>query len=301
MFHVEHFVKMEELKACPICNGDRFSPFITCKDYTVSQESFHIVSCQNCGFKFTNPRPSPSEIGSYYKAEEYVSHTDTKKGIVNKVYHAVRNRTTQQKFELVKSHMNGNALLDIGCGTGFFLNYCKQQGLDVLGLEPDADARDLVKKNHGIDALPIDELKNLPDNSRDAISLWHVLEHVLYLKEDAAEFKRVLKPDGTLFIAVPNCSSNDAAVYKEHWAAYDVPRHLYHFVPADIQRLFSDIDMEVVDTLPMKFDAYYVSMLSEKIKGGNNLSALINGWKSNRAAGKSHTYSSQIYVIKPKK
>ena len=87
---------LQQITICPVCKGTEFAPFLICKDYTVSQENFNIVSCKTCNFKFTNPRPSDSEIGKYYKSEDYVSHSDTKKGLINRLYHAVRARTLKQ-------------------------------------------------------------------------------------------------------------------------------------------------------------------------------------------------------------
>ncbi len=300
-FHVEHS-DLLTLNQCPVCRHDSFHHFITCKDYTVSQEDFNIVQCDECGFKFTNPRPADERIGEYYKSEDYVSHSDTNKGIINKLYHTVRKRAIKQKFALVKEGATANTLLDVGCGTGAFLDYCQQQGWDVLGLEPDADARQVAKEKHGLEALPIDALATIPDNSRDVITLWHVLEHITTLDASIEHFLRILKPGGKLIVAVPNCSSKDAAIYQQYWAAYDVPIHLYHFTPRDINLLFNRFNMTVEKTLPMKFDAYYVCMLSEKYKGGNMLKGFWNGWRSNLAASNTtHTWSSQIYVLKAKK
>lgn len=274
---------------------------MVCEDHTVSKEKFTIVSCDQCGFRFTNPRPAESEIGKYYKAEAYVSHTDTKKGVVNRAYHTVRNITLKQKLKIVNRYSSNKELLDVGCGTGAFLNQCKTNGWNVTGLEPDEDARAIAQQNYGIVPQPISDLSTLPANQFGAVTLWHVLEHVHQLHDTIQQLKRVLHQDGVLIIAVPNCSSKDASIYKEQWAAYDVPRHLYHFVPVDIKNLFESIDMEVVETLPMKFDAYYVSMLSEQIKGGGMFKGVINGWKSNLAANSSdNTYSSQIYLIRNK-
>jgi ubiquinone/menaquinone biosynthesis C-methylase UbiE len=293
-----NILEMDQLEHCPICNHNSFTPFLVCKDHTVSQGAFHITECRECGFRFTNPRPSAEEIGSYYKAEAYVSHTDSKKGFINSIYHKVRKKTLKQKLKLVTSFAKEQNLLDIGCGTGAFLNECKTNNWKTLGLEPDPDARQMAISNYDLDARPIEELSKLPANSVDVITMWHVLEHVLYLKDDVKQFQRVLKTDGTLIIAVPNCSSQDAATYGALWAAYDVPRHLYHFVPGDMDRLFGDIGMKVVKTLPMKYDAYYVSMLSEKHRGGNLARAFWNGWRSNMAASDSRNdYSSQIYVL----
>jgi 2-polyprenyl-3-methyl-5-hydroxy-6-metoxy-1,4-benzoquinol methylase len=299
MFHVEQS-KLHMIDSCPICTKGSFDLFLKCADNTVTDEDFNIVSCTECGFKFTNPIPLESEIGKYYKSEEYVSHSRSKKGFINSVYHIVRKRAIKQKFKLVDSLAAEKNILDIGCGTGDFLAYCNSKNWKTLGLEPDDDAREFCVSSHGLEVRPIDELGKLPEASFDVITMWHVLEHVYHLRADIEKIKRALKKDGTLIVAVPNCSSKDAAIYKENWAAYDVPRHLYHFTPNDISNLFSQFDFRVEKILPMKFDAYYVSMLSEKYCGGNMVKGIIRGWKSNLAANaNNHKYSSQIYVLKP--
>lgn len=290
---------MNQKNNCPICNGTSFQDFLVCKDYTVSKEDFQIVSCGTCGFHFTNPVPEESKIGAYYQSEDYISHSSTNKGLINKIYLRVRKHTLKQKLKLISRLSKGKHLLDIGAGTGHFLNTCKSAGWNALGLEPDDGARKFAKENLGLDMQPTDDLKNLPDQSRDVITMWHVLEHVYHLNRDITEIVRVLKDDGVLIVAVPNMSSYDAKKYKEYWAAYDVPIHLYHFQPEDIKRLFAKFEMELVEMLPMKFDAYYVSMLSEKYKDGNIVKAFFTGLRSNMRA-KNGEYSSQIYVLRKK-
>ena len=293
---------METLDTCPVCEGSKFKDFLSAKDYTVSQEEFQIVECEDCHFRFTNPRPDQEGIAAYYKAEAYISHTNTKKGLMNSAYHRVRKITLKQKFNLVKEWTNGNSLLDVGAGAGAFLAHCKSKGWDVLGLEPDPDARKVALDDFGVVEEEISELKNLPDNSRDAITMWHVLEHVHELRNTIAHLKRVLKQEGALFIAVPNCSSKDAETYGAGWAAYDVPRHLYHFRPDDIKTLFAGFDLDLVSVRPMKFDAYYVAMLSEKYRGGGMVKGVLNGWRSNLSANNTRNdYSSEIYILKHKK
>ncbi|NOQ72297.1 MAG: methyltransferase domain-containing protein [Crocinitomix sp.] len=290
---------MNDIKQCPICDSSEFTPFISAVDYTVSNDTFNIVSCNNCGFHFTNPIPTVDKIGEYYKAESYISHSSTNKGIINKLYQRVRKHTLKQKVKLVKRVGKGKDTLDIGAGTGHFLNACQLAGFNALGLEPDVDARTFAIENFKANIQELDELYNLPDGSRDVITMWHVLEHVYDLRRDLDKITRILKPDGRLIIAVPNMSSFDAKHYKEFWAAYDLPIHLYHFVPDDIKRLFEHYDMELEEMQPMKFDSYYVSMLSEKYKGGNIVKAFWNGCRSNLKA-KNGTYSSQIYILKKK-
>lgn len=290
---------MKTISQCIVCGSNQFSPFLTCKDYTVSQENFNIVSCNACGFKFTNPRPDDAVLGDYYKAEEYISHTNTKKGLVNKLYHLVRSRTLKKKLDLVKSYVPRGTILDYGCGTGMFLETCKNAGWETFGMEPDDEARKIASRSN----LNLFSDKGrintyITDKQFDVITLWHVLEHVTDMEETLSFFKRRLTKNGILIIAVPNHVSFDAKHYKEHWAAFDVPRHLHHFEKKTIKQLVEASGFQLRETLPMKFDSYYVSLLSEKYKQGktNMLKAFLIGLRSNLSA--SHeTYSSSIYVF----
>lgn len=294
---------MNQLTSCPICSNVSSDTFLKGVDYSYTQEEFTIVECSSCHFRYTNPIPTIDKIGDYYKADNYISHTSSKKGIFEKVYHQVRKYTLKKKLQLVSKYAQSKSLMDIGCGTGDFLGYVSQQGWNVKGLEPSEDARNKAIENHNVAVESTDKLAEQTAESFDAISMWHVLEHVYNLNEDFAQFKRILKKDGHLFIAVPNCASFDANHYKKEWAAYDLPIHLYHFRPADIQALAAKYGMKVVEMVPMKFDSYYVSMLSEKYKAGADklsvghmFKGFFKGMKSNMKA-KNGEYSSQIYVL----
>ena len=292
---------MKELKDCPVCGSTNHSHFMDCKDYTVSGETFKIVSCGSCNFKFTNPRPEDSQMGAYYKSEDYISHSNTKKGLIYKLYHVIRNYTLAKKLNLVSSHVSRGTILDYGCGTGMFLTQCKGSGWDTYGLEPDSDARGMAEAA-GIKAFAnkTDLLVELKGKRLTAITLWHVLEHVTDLKETLNFFSEQLAPDGVLIIAVPNYTSFDASYYKQFWAAYDVPRHIYHFEINTISRLMSNYGFRLKETNPMKFDSFYVSMLSEKYKTGsiNYFNAFLSGLRSNMRAKSAKDYSSVIYVFK---
>jgi 2-polyprenyl-3-methyl-5-hydroxy-6-metoxy-1,4-benzoquinol methylase len=268
-------------------------------DNMITKEKFTIVSCDNCGFHFTNPIPNENIIGRYYKGDVYVSHSSSRKGLINRVYNIVRNYTLSKKVNLLKELSNGKEVLDIGSGTGHFLNACKEKGFSVIGLEPDEDAVRFAKVNFDINLLPLDNLSKIQEHSKDFITMWHVLEHVYHLKRDFELITKILKPSGKFIIAVPNLESYDAQVYKEGWAAYDAPRHLYHFRKKDIENLANQFGMTLEIVKPMKFDSYYVSMLSERYKRGSNVKAFVTGLKSNRKA-KDFGYSSQIYILSKK-
>jgi 2-polyprenyl-3-methyl-5-hydroxy-6-metoxy-1,4-benzoquinol methylase len=288
---------------CPICKNNSFKDFITCKDYTVSGESFTIVSCTSCKFKFTNPIPDIQDLGNYYKSEDYISHSNTKRGIISKLYHIVRSYTLKEKVKLISSYVPKGIIIDYGSGTGMFLKTCKESGWSAFGMEPDKDARE-VAHEFGVQSFSSkDELNTVvKDLSASAITLWHVLEHVTYLDETLKFFNSKLQNQGILAIAVPNYKSEDANFYAEHWAAYDVPRHLYHFDKVTMEMLLSKHGFNLIKTKPMLFDSFYVSLLSEKYKTGANnpFKAFITGLKSNIRAKSSSEYSSLIYIFKKK-
>lgn len=286
---------------CPVCNSNSFKQHLTCKDFTVSQKPFNLQVCNSCGFVFTNPRPDNEALGDYYKSEDYISHSNTKKGIISQLYHLVRKYTLKKKEAMISSYVSRGTLLDYGCGTGMFLQECKKAGWAILGIEPDAGARKIASEMN-LEVFPDKETiqRDKPSLKTNAISLWHVLEHVTDLDQTLDFFKQILVKDGVLIIAVPNHKSFDALYYKEFWAAYDVPRHLYHFHHATIEQLLSRFNFKLVETRPMKFDSFYVSMLSEKYKTGSvkYLKAFITGLRSNLKARSASDYSSVIYVFK---
>jgi len=296
-------VTNELLANCPVCGGTNLPAKLLVPDRSVSQETFTIVQCAGCGFQFTNPRPDAAHIGKYYESDAYVSHNSAAQGLVNRVYKVARYFTVRRKVALI-TKLNGGRpgrLLDYGCGTGHFLARAKQAGWQVTGLEPNPRARQDATSRVG---QPIEEpaaLASLPPASFDAITLWHVLEHVHALQDTLRQLITLLKPSGQLLIAVPNPDSLDAQHYRQDWAAYDVPRHLYHFVPATMRRLLASYGLRVVQTVPLVLDAYYVSMLSEQLRApewaGGPLAVLKAGYKSNQYAVQHEgQYSSLLYV-----
>ena len=285
----------EKLSFCPSCKNTQFTNHIICADHSVSEESFALVKCTKCELIFTNPRPDKDSISTYYKSDQYISHTDQGNSIINKIYKIVRNYTTKQKIALLKKHAVSNTLLDYGCGTGFFLKQAAISGFKAIGYEPDNDARAIAIRNGG---HLITELN--PTEKVGIITAWHVLEHVHDMQETLSSFTKMLEKEGTMIVALPNIHSYDASFYKEHWAAYDVPRHLYHFTKESFGKLVAKHKLKIVDTLPMKFDAYYVSLLSEQYKTGktNYFNAFKIARKSNKEAMTTGQYSSLIYVLK---
>ncbi|MFD2932141.1 class I SAM-dependent methyltransferase [Spirosoma flavum] len=291
---------METVHQCPVCGNNTFSTHLICEDYLVSNQKFTIQQCQKCSFRLTNPRPDASSISSYYKSEQYVSHNDESSGLVNTAYRLVRNYTLRSKLNLINK-LNGKQgkILDVGCGTGAFLESCREGGWQVTGMEPDPDARTIAIKKLQAEIEPSLEAfdKTQPF---DIISLWHVLEHIPDLNESITILHQLLAEQGTLLIAVPNSDSYDAHYFKEYWAAYDVPRHLHHFTPLTIEPLFKKHGFVLTDKRPMVFDAFYIAMLSTRYKTGKTdyLKSVQVGLSSNAQAGRTGNSSSLIYLFK---
>ena len=288
--------------SCPICNSEDFHQSLSAKDYTVSDEIFDVMHCNNCDNRFTQNIATETEIGKYYQSENYISHSDTKKDFISKIYHSVRNITLVSKRKLIEKNVKQQKgkLLDIGAGTGAFANAMTQAGWTVTALEPDEQAIKKAQENYQIQLQPTAELFNFPSRQFDAITMWHVMEHVHNIHGYLEQFKKIIKPSGKIFIAVPNYTSFDSSYYQQYWAGYDVPRHLYHFSPHGMKRLAQQHGFFVSKTKPMWFDSVYVSMLSEKYKNGqsNFIKALFIGLLSNiQAVFYKEKCSSVIYIL----
>lgn len=254
---------------CLVCNSKDFTFHLTCKDYFTGSESFDILKCNNCGFLFTHNPPPESDIGRYYNTVEYISHSDTKKGLINFLFHSVRNLMLLRKRNIVSAvtRKNSGTLMDIGCGTGYFPAFMKRNGWDVTGLEVNEKAREYAKEKFNLNILTEDEFWSFKAGTFDCITLWHVLEHFHDPAKYLERIKTMLKEEGICIIAIPNSDSFDAKIYGKYWAAYDVPRHLWHFNPSNF-KLFSEKNGFVVDRISsLPFDIFYISILSAKYLG----------------------------------
>ena len=294
---------MINLKNCPLCNGEKFTKKIDCTDHTKSKETFKIVSCETCDFTFTNPRPLNENLSDYYKSEAYISHTNNKRGLFNWLYQKVRKHTVKRKVLLLKESAKTGFHLDIGSGTGEFLYACKQAGFKTYGIEPSETAREQAIKNYSLTISKNSDLAQYPSCKFDSITMWHVLEHVPDIKITLSEIKRTLKNEGKIIIAVPNHKSWDAKYYKEYWAAWDVPIHLWHFSKATIQKIFNSEGFVLKKTKPMIFDSFYVSILSEEFISGKKkfIKGFFIGLISNVYALLSKSgHSSVIYIFEKK-
>lgn len=272
--------------------------YIKVKDHSVSKENFELLLDEELQLLKTSPQPSLEKLPSYYESDDYISHTDGKRSLFEKIYHFIKRKAIRDKVRLITSLQNQKgSLLDIGAGTGDFLLEAKKQHWNTIGIEPSEKAKGIAIQKGIVFA---ENLASLPDHSFDVITMWHVLEHVPDLENQIAVLKRLLKPNGTIIIAVPNFKSYDAKYYGAYWAAYDAPRHLWHFSKTAIEKLFRKQNIKLVKVLPMVFDSFYVSLLSEKYKNGkmNFINGFWIGLQSNLKAKRNSEYSSHIYILK---
>ena len=269
-----------------------------CKDHTVSGENFELVYDEEKDMLVTFPKPEKDQLPSYYQSEDYISHTDSSKSFVDKVYQVVKKYMLQRKLKWIEKKLPAKGrILDFGAGTGDFLLEAKRSGWKVNGVEPNEQARKLALEK----GIKLSETSgNFKSDKFDVITLWHVLEHVYDLKSQIIELEHLLKKGGLLIIAVPNYKSYDAKYYKEFWAAYDVPRHLWHFSRNSFKHLTEGSEFFQTDSRPLIFDSFYVSLLSEKYKTGksNFLRSLFIGLKSNLKARSTAEYSSIAYFFR---
>lgn len=294
------------IDTCPVCANQKFEQQLICSDFLVSKKRFSIYGCAKCGFSFTQDFPSEDKIGKYYDAPEYISHTDTNKGIINTLYHIARKVALSSKAKIVSKYTSKNSdkkLLDIGSGTGYFMQTMRQRKWIVTGIEKSEPTRKYAHEKFGLNIQDSEYLSQMPDKTKDVITMWHVLEHIEKLNQTLENLHRVLKDDGTLFIALPNKKSVDAIYYKEWWAAYDVPRHLWHFSPNDFETLVSKHGLKIQKMQRMSFDPLYISMLSEKNKG-TTLGSLVGLTKGFffllKSLSDTKRSSSIIYILKKK-
>lgn len=295
---------MEKLTNCPVCSSSNSTELLTCKDYVSTNELFNIVQCKSCSLQFTNPRPSEIEIGKYYQSDKYISHSGSEKknlGLMYKVYDIVRNFSIKNKLKRIKKFNNQGRLLDLGCGMGYFINGVKNdKTFQFDAADISVEAIKYVKDTFAIDVMNESNLNTIPSNTYDVITQWHVLEHVHRLEERMQFLKRILKENGTMFIAVPINNSFDSKHYKKFWDGYDVPRHLLHFNRKSFAELINKHKFKIVAEKPLIFDAPYISMRSE-IHQGNKFSMIkgaIIGTISNISALFTNNYSSIMFIIK---
>ena len=289
---------------CPVCGSEKVEPILTANDYLVSNENFDILHCSNCTLRITSPKPNINELSKYYNSEEYISHKKEGQSFINKIYKIVQRMSLVKKRRLIEKYFGDEkgSLLDIGCGTGDFIKVMQKAGWQISGVEPDENARRIAKELSGIQIYSTEE--HFYDTIKyDIITMWHSLEHIHDLNEQISKIDELLNSDGMLYIAVPNYTSFDARYYKQNWAAYDVPRHLYHFSPVAMQKLFEKYEYSIIGYKQLPFDPFYISLLSELsvIKSKNIIRAFWIGLRSYlNGLINSKRSSSVLYIFKRK-
>ena len=284
---------------CPWCNSENTKKRISLKDEFLTQEEFEIHECHSCGLLYTEPRPPKDKIGAYYKSKAYYSHQENTKGLIPKIYENIKSINLKHKYKIATEGKQIGKLLDIGCGVGDFLHTAEQKGWQCTGVEPSEDATASAQKRTKAKILASEDLEQLPDNSFDVITMWHVLEHVEDLKWQVEQLQRLVKQDGRIVIALPNYNSYDATFYKEKWAAYDVPRHLNHFNRETLVKIFKTKELNEIKNDKLRWDAYYISYLSEQYRH-HSLSLIrgaFRGMVSNCKARRTGEWSSRVYVF----
>ncbi len=285
----------ESINKCLLCGNEQLNPQSEIRDFFGDQEVFQLISCNQCNTLYTSPRPDEKSIITYYKSNSYISHGDKINPIFDNIYKSIQQLNFKYKHNILKKYTLTRNHLDFGCGSGSFLQYLKDKSWNVTGIEPDQQARQQNQKL--VIQASLDNIS--PKDQFSSITLFHVLEHIHQLETTLKSLVNHLDKNGVLVLALPNFLSLDAKHYQEYWAGYDVPRHLYHFSQKSIHQLAKTFGLNIVATHPMKFDSYYVSLLSEQYKTGkkNYIRAFLNGYRSNRKAKKSGEYSSLIYVL----
>ncbi len=301
--------KMESLTVCPLCNAkNSLKEYLSGQDYFLTNEKFIIAECSECLVLSTNPQPGSKEIGKYYQDDSYLSHSQSNKGFISKTYKFIRNIMINKKIALIRKHKKNKAIsiLDYGCGNGDFLYACKKNGMTALGFEPNNKARNIALKKD----ISVTANKNfvniIPEKSIDVVCFWHSIEHIHDINEEVNNILEILKNDGLMVVAVPDYKSFDAGFYKKHWAAYDLPRHLYHFTEQSITNYFNNKGCKLIEKKPLAFDSFYISYLSESYKKKGKIIAfvfgiIIGGISYLKAKFGNRPFSSQIYVFKKTK
>ncbi|MBK9175340.1 MAG: class I SAM-dependent methyltransferase [Flavobacteriales bacterium] len=293
---------MESVPACPICGEGSALPALVVKDHHLTQEEFELVDCRGCGMRRTNPRPTATAMGGYYASEEYLSHDASSGSLLARIYRMARSLALARKHRLIRAHVTGGRLLDLGCGTGDQLAHLSARGYQVEGVEPGVRARETAIRQHALKVVP--QLGDVPAEEQfQVITLWHVMEHLHELPHTVKRLNPMLAPGGLLFAAVPDRESWDCAHYGPFWAAWDVPRHIWHFRRQDMQRLLSANGFKLMKAGRMPLDAYFIALLSERYKGRPSpvcwiLAVLVGTWSNLLATVGVRPSSSTLFIAR---
>ncbi|MEN2434051.1 class I SAM-dependent methyltransferase [Weeksellaceae bacterium A-14] len=269
------------------------------KDYFLTQENFEILPTDIDGILKTSP--IPENISQYYESENYISHHQDSGSLKEKIYKFLQGFNLNYKRNTLAKEAGVHLrILDYGCGAGEFLKFIETE-YTTYGYEPNKDAVETARKKTQKTKF-VDSLDQIEDGSLDIITLWHVFEHIEDRDNILRIFHRKLSKEGTLIIAVPNHTSYDAKKYHSYWAAYDVPRHIWHYSVTGMKKLMNTENWKLRKVKPLLLDSFYISMLSEKYKKSPLfwIKGFIFGGISNFKGLKSGEFSSMVYIIDKK-
>ena len=221
-------------------------------DHFLTKETFTIKKTPIKGLLKTHPAPSKNNIQLYYRSDKYISHNSTTPGVFFFIYRVIRSFNFWFKYKFVGKKELFSKTLDFGSGDQYFMEQLQRRNHNVVGIDP-------LKANMSKQVYGSVFDESLDSKNFSCITAWHSLEHVHELENIIARFHKILDDNGTVIVAVPNYRSFDARLYKSFWAAYDVPRHLWHFDKKSIKKVFSNNGFSFIKSAPLLFDSYYVS------------------------------------------
>ena len=256
----------QDFEPCPLCGASEQIPYANCTDFTVSKESFTLMRCQSCGVVYTLDPPSEEQMCRYDKLNLKLKLGDSPTGLTSRLYYHVRSRMLRKKARIVESqaYRTSGSLLNYGAKTGFFSHKMERRGWKVTSVEKYHEERLFSLEMFHHRMIDVPDMALLQAGTFDVITMWHVFEHSHHPNELLDRFYELLRPGGILVMACPNIRSTDAMHYGPYWAAYDVPRHLWHFNPNSITGLAYRHGFTLMHHEKMPYDRFYISILSER-------------------------------------
>ena len=239
-------VEMESV-SCDLCGSGASTPVLTGPDrVSWLGGQFTLVRCQVCGLLYQNPRPTAQAITAFYERgyDPYVMVPEEERSTIRRWR---RRFGMEGRCKPILDRKPPGRLLDVGCGTGIFLDAMRRHGWQVQGVELNEGAAQYSRDRLGLDVFagPLEQA-HYPDNTFDVVTLWDVLEHLPSPRLALQTFRRILKLDGLLVFRVPNAGSLDARLFGRYWAGWDLPRHYYAYDPQSARRLLDQSGFEVL-------------------------------------------------------
>jgi len=237
------------LPECPLCGGQEFLPLLRARDYHYGNpDEYQQSQCKECELAFLDPMYDEEELAAFYPKSYYAfadrfsvpSPTLSWKEKVWRFAGRREHPTKDPHFE------RPGKLLDIGCGSGWFIDQMRDQGWDVTGVEPNAAAANFGKTERGLNIIPGSLLDaNFPSNFFDYVRMNHSLEHMGNPNEVLEEAHRILSDSGKLMIGVPNRDSLNARVFGQYWHHLALPVHTFTYSSRTLSRMLRKHAFEV--------------------------------------------------------